>query len=695
MPGQNLSASEPLWPKNQRKSVKSADKNITMPVVDAKSLQDEARYYAALAAAIPKPFPPIIEWAEANVELNGAKGKMFSIAETPWTRLPIELCFQPHIRKVTFVKPTRTGGSAAGHVVLCGWARTVMGQIQYNWPTDTKFEDMWDKELENIFTRTLKCRDKIIKKGLINFGNCVLGVQGVFGESALDSDTIPYQVNEEIHAWNHGMLDKAFGRGDACDFPIRLNISNAGIEGDQLHTAYKDGTMRQWEVACPGCGNINFEANRVYHTMRVKWDERHPEFGGLWYDRDQAKRKDGTYDYNIVHRTIRYKMPCGYEVPNDITARRTLSDTGRYSAPYNTGALPGEESMTYQAVTSHTMDWVNIIKRRNNALRARRTGDEDSYKKYVQEVECEFYSPEKIPYTSHVITTKDAVKNRTGLPDEAAKAFAFDWQQGFKHLGELTHYWGVIESVRQDCSSQVLWAGRVDDETELIAILKDHGITEELGLADGFIDASKNTKHILSFCYRTGINAVQGNASGKGQWKHSDGTYRYYSPKKFIYRELNMPPKYDLVLGRNPDGSRTMQEDPDEPYIIMYNKAGLLKNHFFIREMKSRVLAEDPHATPDQYIERIIPADIGEDYLNHHEAWERDHTATGPKKMGEVEGFKKVRRADHLMSCTTYIDLGKDICGWLGDQLARLGLQRDVGSNQSTGGTSSTIPQLK
>lgn len=651
--------------------------------VDTKTLADTARFYEALLAGIPQPFPPIIEWAEANVHLNGAKGAMYSAAETPWTRLPIELCFQPGTRKVTFVKPTRTGGTAAGHVVLCGWTKTAMGQIQYNWPTDTKAEDIWDKEFEPILDRTLHYRDLLAdrfkaRKGLVLFPNCSLSVQGVFSEGALDSDTVPYQVNEEIHAWAHGMLAKAYGRGDACDFPIRFNISNAGLEGDQLHTAYKDGTMRQWEVHCPGC--------KKYHVMRVRWDERHPEHGGLWYDREKSKRGPSDYNYNTVHQTIRYKMPCGHEIPNDITARRTLSDSGRYSDPQNTGALPGEESLTYQAVACHTMNWVDIIKRRNNALAARRTGDEDSYKKYVQEVECEFYSPDKIPFHGNVVTTPTAVKNRTGLPAEAARPFAFDWQQGFKHLGELTHYWGVIESVRQDCSAQVLWAGKVEDENELLLVLKDHHITEECGLADGFIDASKNTKHILSFCYRAGINAVQGNASGKGTWRWPDGTQRYYSPKKYIYREVGMPPKYDLVLVRDPKtGTVIMGEHPDEPYIIMYNKAGLLKNHFYLREMKANVLALTPDATPDQYIERIIPADIGEDYLNHHEAWERDHTALAAKKMGEVEGFKKVRRADHLMSCTTYIDLSKDLSGWLGDQLARLGLQPEAASNNPGG----------
>src|SRR5208282_3235161 len=234
------------------------------------------------------------------------------------------------------------------------------------------------------------------------------------------------------------------------------------------------------------------------------------------------------------------------------------------------------------------------------------------------------------------------------------------------------HYWGVIESVMENCSSQVIWAGKVEDEGELLSVLKDHGITDSDrgGIADGFVDASKNTKHILSFCYRSGINAVMGNASGKGLWKWPSGEWQYYAPKKFIYRELNMRPKYNLILTRE-----GYVEDAAEPFIIMYSKAGILKNHFFIREMKGNVLANDADAGPDEYIERIVPGDIGDDYLHHLEAWERDLEATAPKRMGQVEGFRQTHRADHLMSCTTYIDLMKDLTGLLGGQLAKLGVK--------------------
>lgn len=655
--------------------------NVTLGLFTAPKITLPSRrawYYDRCLQLLPRELEPVIPWTDKYYRVNGGI-EYFKTAESPWLIEPLQMMDDPLIASETFIKPIQVGGTSCGEIMLLRRALDSHGQLSYHWPTDDKAKDRWEKWTEKHIRACAPLKNILpweYENMLIKFKTgLTFSMVGVFNPGNLDSDTVGIIINEEVHQWETGRLQKARGRQTRVDFPKFITISNAGHHGSDLHTEYNNGTQQHYENYCPGC--------KQHHTMRTRWEDSHPDLGGLRYDSEGCKRPDGTFDYNRLVPTIRYQFPCGYPMPDDIALRRESATRGRYSQPYNTGAQPTNRSHTLQAVACHNIRWLDLIQEKHNALRSLKTGDDKAWKQYCQERESIFYNPEDHrPFTGAVLTTTGAVKNRTGLPDEAAKAFAFDWQQGFKHLGELTHYWGIIESVRQDCSSQVLWAGKVDDETELIATLQAHGITEEIGLADGFIDASKNTKHILSFCYRNGINAVQGNASGKGAWKWPDGSTRYYSTKKYIYRELNMPPKYDLVLTRQPNGDRAMMEDPDEPYIILYNKAGLLKNHFFLREMKSNILAHNPKATPDQYIERIIPGDIGEDYLKHHAAWERDHTATAARKMGEVEGFKQVRRADHLMSCTTYIDLGKDICGWLGDQLARLGMAAPAGHNQ-------------
>ena len=604
----------------------------------------------------------IVSWAEQNVRLIGSvRSETYSRFITPWTIEPLRRCADSETATVTLVKPVQTGGTRVGLIALCWWAKFGYGAIQYNWEKDEKALAKWQNET----LPTLRaCKSLDWSNERFDAVNCYakfrrtfLRSQGVFNPDSLDSDSIPYQVNEEVHAWKPGHLAKARGRQTAVWQPKAVDISNAGAVGDQLEQAFLDGTAQRWEVLCPGCGQ--------YHVMRTRWEDARPDLGGLRYKCLQLK--DGRYNYNTIQ--IWYQMPCGAQIADTATERRALSLSGRYGQPANAGAHLSRRSYTYDAVAVDFVSWLQLIQEKHTALRALKAGDAETWRRYITERECDFYNDERRPFMGRIVLTKGAVKNRAGFPDEVAKIWAADWQQGYKREGELTHYWLVIESVKSDCTAQVIFADKCDDDAELLATLKSHGITPDLGLADGVVDASKNVKQILSMCYRAGCNAVQGNASGKGSWRHEDGTFRYYSPKKFIYAEVNMPPRFEKVLTR--DG---WVEHPDEPFVLLYNKAGLLKNHFFLREMKERILADNPNAAPSEYVERIIPEDIGENYLMHHEAWERDLKATGPKKQGEVEGFKQVRRADHLMSCTTYIDLLKDVSGLLGNRLAAMGI---------------------
>jgi hypothetical protein len=628
---------------------------------------------------VPRELAEVVAWADANYRVVNKDRDMFSSEDSPWLLEPLRMADDPLVSRVTYVKPVQCGaGTSLGEIMVLRWILGGNGLIGYYWPTNDKAKDRWEKWTERRI-RACKAVHQILPRDyenlLIRFPAITFSMAGVFTPGNLDSDTVDYVLCEEVHEWAPGMLAKAKGRQTKVDFPKFIVVSNAGVKGDQLHQEFNEGTQQHFEVRCPGC--------RKYHVMRTRWEENQPALGGLRYDSDGCKRSDGTFDYNRLVPTIRFQMPCGYELRDDVQLRRAAAAGGRYSEPFNTGALLAHRSYTLQAVACHTMRWLDLIQEKHIALRALKTGDDKNWRQYLQERESIFYDPdEHRPFQGAVVLTESARVNRQGLPKEIAKFYAFDWQQGFKHLGELTHYWGVIESVMENCSSQVIWAGKVDDEMELLSVLREHGITDSDlgGIFDGFIDASKNTKHILSFCYRAGINAVMGNASGKGLWKWPDGEFQYYSPKKFIYKELNMPPKYDLRLTRE-----GYVEDPSEPFIIMYSKAGILKNHFFIQEMKANVLANKPDAGPDEYIERVVPEDIGDDYLHHHEAWERDLKATAPKGMGQVEGFKQTHRVDHLMSCTCYIDLEKDLTGLLGNELARLGIAKQKTTDGAQG----------
>ena len=276
----------------------------------------------------------------------------------------MESALDVHNRRVTFVKPVQSGGSTAGEGVMCYLLATASGgDVQYNWQNDLKADERWEKRVERILracqpvmSRWPADKNKA-RRGLVIFPhNCSLTMQGVLTARNVASDSVRYQINEELHdedGWLPGRLAQATGRLTAYWDHYQLNISNAGRKGSELHAIYEAGTQQHWEVLCPGCGR--------YHVMRGEWRDNEAHLGGLRYTSDGCKDDTGRYDYGRLAPTIRYQMPCGHTVPDDVSARRGLALSGRYGAPTNPGAAPGkfQHSSTSEAV-SHGADTLAV-----------------------------------------------------------------------------------------------------------------------------------------------------------------------------------------------------------------------------------------------------------------------------------------------------------------------------------------------
>jgi hypothetical protein len=609
-----------------------------------------------LSNAVPDAPPSdIIGWAESALKVDGHS---FIAARTPQLIEPIRAMADPGVRIGTLIKPVQVGGSTAGEVVCNYWAAFGSGLIQYNWQDDQAAEKRWH---ERIFPSLESNRD-IKRTGhrfeelicAARYVNATVRVQGVFMESALDSDTVPLQINEEVHLWKPGFLGKARRRQTQVWNAKAFDISNASNAGDQLQSSYEDGTMEEWEVLCPKCSQ--------FHAMHFRFNVNKPELGGLRWSSDGCKMENGRFNYNKLEQTIRYQMPCGHEIKDIASERRTM--LGRYSQPQNEGAHISHRSWNFEAVSCDAIRWLSLIQEWHSSIRALKTGDNEPMRRFVTERECKFYSEESIPFKGSIIVNTAIKKDRDGLTGRAARLWAADWQQGYKAKGQLTHYWLVIEDVMENMNSQIVFEGMVATDSELITTLDAFDCPRSAGI----VDASKNQKQILSFCYREGLNAVTGIQSHKGSFRHKDGVHRFYSEEKTVHNELNMPPRFDYIGTR--DG---MVPAAAEPIIIAYNKAGLLANHFFIRDLKANVLKNNPNAKPNEYFERTIPGDVSEDFKQQNESWERVVNKQS-KTNDEVEGFRKVRSDDHLFMCLCYLDLLKEQSGLLGDQLARMGI---------------------
>jgi len=622
------------------------------------------------ATAYPDAKPSdIIEWAR-GLKVNGGK-TTFDPDFTPQIVEPIRAMTDADTRIGTFIKPVQVGGSTAGEVVAAYWAAFDSGLFQFNWQNDEVAVKRWHDRILPVLSSCcdIKRSEERFEETICvaRYPNITLRVQGVFMESALDSDTVGRQINEEIHLWKPGFLSKARRRQTRVWNAKALDISNAGNVNDQLHQAYEEGTQEVWEINCPKCGG--------WHEMQFRFDPNKPELGGLRWDSSGCKMAEGNgrFNYNKLERTIRYEFPCGHSIKDFAAERRTLK--GRYSAPKNEGAHISHRSWTFEGVSCDAIKWLTLIQEWHSAIRSMKVGDLEPMRRFRTERECKFWSEDSLPFKGEIVISPTIKKNREGLPDRIARLWKADWQQGYKHLGELEHFWLVIKDVLPNCNDQLIFEGRINSEAELIAVLKEHDAIES---GAGVVDCSKNTKHLLQFCFQNGFHAIMSNQSHRGLFRHSDGNMRFYDEGRPIANSLNIPTRYEPRATPNgfiPDGR--------EPLVINVNKGGMIANHFFIREMKSRVTQaakdEGREALPSEYIECVIPSDVSDDFKEQYDSWERvgkDAKRKTDEVSSGAERFQQKRQRDHLLICCAGVDMLKDWAGILGDRLAELGVNK-------------------
>lgn len=588
---------------------------------------------AAIARdAVPNaPEKSVCDWAKRHVRLIGsARSERFDPSISPWIVEPLERINDGVTRKVTFVKPVQSGGSAAGEIAICYWvSNSSNGDIHWNWEHGEKAEKRWDKRIERILKACQPVMDRWpqdrskAKKCLVNFAHLNLTVQGVFTAENLDSDSVRFEVNEEIHNWEPGRLEKAYNRTTAYWNSTVFNISNASTKGDQLHQAYLSGTQQRWETPCPRCG--------AWHAMHIRWKEG--TLGGLRYDSEVSRNEDGSYNYNLLAPTIRYEFPCcGHQVRDTVLERRALSLASRYSEPTNPNAPLSERSYTLEAVSVDYIPWLELIRAKHQALAAMRRGDPEPFRRYTQERECRFWDSEDRPLSGKVVLKVEARKDRDGLPDRALRGMTCDKQSGSAKLGETPHYWVVIRDWRPDGSSMLVFEGKIRTDEDLEELREKYGVEPRFVL----VDSGHKATEVYQLCARYGYCALKGEA--RDHYTHDedgDRVRRIYSPIQQV----------DAFEGDHEGRAGSAFVD-----LILYSKTGIRDRLEWLRGM-----GEVPWE---------VPGDVSDDYKAHMEAEElQDYE---DRDGATRQQWVQVKRRNDLFVCECYQVLLAEMVGLVG-----------------------------
>lgn len=567
----------------------------------------------------------------------------------------------------TYIKPVQSGGSTAGEAITAYWCAYAFGLIQQNWQDDLKAGERWaDRILPCLQSAALPWaggRDAKICEG--RFANTILRVQGVFNENALNSDTVPYQLNEEVHLWKPGHLSMARDRQTRIWNSKALDISNASRTGTQLHLAFQEGTMQEWLTACPKCG--------VKHAMHFRWNPDKPELGGLRWD-SSTRLPDGRPNYNRLEQTIRYQFPCGHEVGADPVSRRMV---GEYSEPRNEGAHLSHRSWTSEAVSYDQISWLTLIKEWHQAIQALKSGDSEPMFRFVTRRECKFYDPENdLPYHGKIIVNNTIVKSRDGLKDRAARFWFADKQKGYVHRGEMTHYWLVIRDVMLNADSQLVYEGMAQTDADLISRLTEHNCLGQ----SGAVDCGWDRANVLQFCYRNNFNAQTTSPQDRLFYHRDEKAYRIYSEIEPLCKQIaaGFPTKFKVGT-RVVNGIVEQVIDPEEPKHWNIHRIGSIKLLFFLRNHRQ---ISESNGLKD-FIKWELPGDVSEEYKKQIESWEfTQRKVPATNSMAEV--CRQRFQSDHMLMCEAGIANLMAMSGILPARLAALGISESVISQPPT-----------
>lgn len=485
---------------------------------------------------------PPWKWAEDNVEEipHSPSSGRFRSSASPWLREPLECLANPRIFLISIIAAIQSG-------------KTLFAEIGSAWqlvnapsPVMILHQKDADAELYNAtrlrpFYKKIKAvarlfhpdRHKTKKDSAVYLNGAIQLFKGAWNIKNLQGHTLRTIWGDETWQWPAGHMAEVEARLSAYGFnALAVLYSQAGEVGDDTHEKHEQTDKRKWNFKCvDGCGEFY-----PFEWSRVEWD------------RDKAKRPDGTYDFGIVSKTAVYRCECGHAYEDTDRNRKRMSAGGKYVAT-NPDALPGKVGFHWNQLCCKS--WGFLAELYLRAKLAARRGDLEDLKKFYQkrlaiswddnlesfelEISESSYDPRETWEEEGVMHRKGYVTQRVEEPDrddfesetayEEARTAWRDVMKAAKPLRFLTadtqgdHWWLVIRSWSPTGSSRLVhWAGGRKGDKAVLSYDDIEDIAQEWGVPPRFIfiDNGYKTSEVNMECAKRGWVALQGRHRDDG-----------------------------------------------------------------------------------------------------------------------------------------------------------------------------------
>lgn len=608
----------------------------------------------------------VYRWAEEHFRAVGSPiSEDWKAEHTPWLIPLLDWLDVRTVHSITFIGPAQGAAkSTFGEIAICYCIATRSGgDIQYNWQNDLISKARYKKRVRRILQ---KC-EPVMRLwpdrnhevgGLVAFPHLNFTMQGVEGTGRLESDTVWVQVNEECHEWDSDRLGLADNRLRKVRFPKQLNLSTGGVVKDALHRKHLLGTQQEWQQECTECHR--------FYTPEVPVEDG--KLGGLKYDSEKAKLAGGGYDYDVIAATAYSECPhCGARLYDDVVERRRLAVGGRLSEPKNESPDLRHRSVRLTGPACPDRPFVDIIKRKHEALRALAYGDRDPYREYLQREEAGFWDPDFRGPGAQTIDVTPGVRWKEEQKQEDGavllhKLLTADFQAG--RNGDTPHFPCVARAYYRlpdnTIRATLLFEGRKNLKEDVDQLAKDLGVDSRFVL----VDSGYKAKQVYQWCLQFGWNAIKGEDRDFYLHDVYDEDGKVIGRVRRIYSPLETQ---DPFVGDH--GGR---EGRAEIPFIRYSKQGILDRYEQIRNAPGW--------------EFQVPEDVSETYRKHHEPWsygERHNPRDGTSYWAWAKW--PLKAPDDLFMCEAYQAMFADIlelCSPLSEQYDRIEIDRSPANEE-------------
>ena len=332
-------------------------------------------------------------------------------------------------------------------------------------------------------------------KRLIRFDSMNLMLRGSNSRIGLQSDPVGLIICDERREWKKSAIDLIRKRTRTFADYLEISMGTAGVESDELHRDFLDGSQTFFHFRCPECNHsqpLRFgrEATTLFDDNRA--------LGGVVWDSNETTKPDGKWDFDELRKTVRYECEsCGHRMANSDKPAllKTIHEYHR-----NPSALPSHVSVHWNALY---MPWVNCswdeiaveFIKANHASKPDGGHDTGPLIAFTTETLGEPWrevSGEKPPDGELMQRCGNYVSGEEWEASGTTKIITVDYQHGY-----IVY---VFRQWRKDGSSRLIKAGKMLSFDDLRAFHTENGVQDRAV----WIDCAHKPGQVLPWCARYG-----------------------------------------------------------------------------------------------------------------------------------------------------------------------------------------------